>query len=70
MILGNILGPDAIIVVVLALILLFGAGRLPHLARSMGEASKEFKRGSRRRRPLRPRCAPLSRTRPPKNGSP
>jgi sec-independent protein translocase protein TatA len=44
MILGNILGPDALIIVVLALVLLFGAGRLPHLARSIGEASKEFKK--------------------------
>jgi sec-independent protein translocase protein TatA len=44
MLLGNILGPDALIIVVLALVLLFGAGRLPHMARSMGEASKEFKK--------------------------
>ncbi len=44
MTLGNIFGPDLLIVVVLAVVLLFGAGQLPKLARSMGEASKEFKK--------------------------
>jgi sec-independent protein translocase protein TatA len=43
MLLGNILGPDVLIVVVIAVVLLFGAGQLPKLARSVGEASKEFK---------------------------
>ncbi len=43
MILGNIFGPDVIIVVVIAVVLLFGAGQLPKLARNVGEASKEFK---------------------------
>jgi sec-independent protein translocase protein TatA len=44
MILGNIFGPDVIIVLVIAVVLLFGAGQLPKLARSVGEASKEFKK--------------------------
>jgi sec-independent protein translocase protein TatA len=44
MFLANILGPDAIVVVLLAVVLLFGAGQLPKLARSVGEASKEFKK--------------------------
>ena len=44
MTLANILGPDALIIVVLALVLLFGAGQLPKLARNIGEASKEFKK--------------------------
>src|ERR1700738_3607377 len=44
MLLGNIFGPDVLIVVVIAVVLLFGAGQLPKLARSVGEASKEFKK--------------------------
>jgi sec-independent protein translocase protein TatA len=44
MLLANIFGPDVIIVVVIAVVLLFGAGQLPKLARSVGEASKEFKK--------------------------
>lgn len=44
MVLANILGPDALIILVLALVLLFGAGQLPKLARNIGEASKEFKK--------------------------
>lgn len=44
MTLANIFGPDLLIVVILAVVLLFGAGQLPKLARSMGEASKEFKK--------------------------
>jgi sec-independent protein translocase protein TatA len=41
---ANIFGPDVLIVVVIAVVLLFGAGQLPKLARSVGEASKEFKK--------------------------
>lgn len=44
MMLANILGPDAIIILVLVVVLLFGAGQLPKLARNIGEASKEFKK--------------------------
>jgi sec-independent protein translocase protein TatA len=44
MMLANILGPDALIILVLALVVIFGAGRLPKLARNIGEASKEFKK--------------------------
>ena len=46
MVVGNILGPDGIIViVVVGLVLLFGGAKLPGLARSLGSASHEFKRG-------------------------
>src|ERR1700716_767542 len=41
---ANIFGPDVMIVVIIAVVLLFGAGQLPKLARSVGEASKEFKK--------------------------
>ncbi len=34
-----------LIVILLVLLLLFGASRLPKLARSMGQAGKEFKQG-------------------------
>ncbi len=44
MVLAEILGPD--VLVLLAIVaLLFGGSQLPKLARSLGSASKEFKRG-------------------------
>ena len=39
------IGPLEIVLVLLVLLLLFGATRLPKLARSMGQAGKEFKAG-------------------------
>ena len=39
------LGPGELIPILLILLLLFGATRLPRLARSMGQAGKEFKSG-------------------------
>ena len=42
--LANIFGPDAMVVVVLAVVLLFGASRLPKVARSIGEARGELKK--------------------------
>jgi sec-independent protein translocase protein TatA len=44
MLMANVFGPDLLIVLVVAVVLLFGAGQLPKLARSVGEASKEFKK--------------------------
>lgn len=38
-------GAGEMVIVFLVLLLLFGASRLPKLARSMGQASKEFKTG-------------------------
>lgn len=37
-------GPEVLVVLVIVM-LLFGASRLPKLARSMGQAGKEFKEG-------------------------
>ncbi|MGI9032260.1 MAG: twin-arginine translocase TatA/TatE family subunit [Acidimicrobiales bacterium] len=39
------LGPLEIIAILAIVVLLFGATRLPKLARSLGEASKEFRKG-------------------------
>ena len=38
-------GPFEVIVFLVIVLLLFGANKLPKLARSVGEASKEFKKG-------------------------
>jgi len=44
LLLGEIIGPD--ILIILALVaLLFGGSRIPQLARSLGSASREFKKG-------------------------
>jgi sec-independent protein translocase protein TatA len=40
----NIGGPELIIILVVVL-LLFGAAKLPQLARSLGASAKEFKKG-------------------------
>ena len=39
------LGPTELIIILLIVLLLFGGAKLPKLARSLGEASKEFKKG-------------------------
>ncbi len=39
------LGPTELLIVLAIVFLLFGASRLPKLAKSLGEASKEFKKG-------------------------
>ena len=38
-------GPMEVILVLLVLLLVFGASQLPKLARSIGQAQKEFKKG-------------------------
>ena len=37
------LGPTELIIILAIVLLLFGAAKLPKLARSMGESAKEFK---------------------------
>lgn len=39
------LGPTELLIVLAVILLLFGAPRIPQLARSLGQASKEFKNG-------------------------
>jgi len=41
---GNIGGPE-LIIILLVVLLLFGGSQLPKLARSLGQAQKEFKKG-------------------------
>jgi sec-independent protein translocase protein TatA len=41
---ANIAGPDLLIILAIVA-LLFGSTQLPKLARSLGQASKEFKKG-------------------------
>ena len=43
-ILANIAGPDLLIIVGIV-VLLFGSSQLPKLARSLGQVSKDFKKG-------------------------
>ena len=40
------LGPMELIVILLIVLLLFGGAKLPKLARSLGEAKKEFEKAS------------------------
>jgi sec-independent protein translocase protein TatA len=45
-VLANLVGPDGIIILVLLIIvLLFGGNKLPKLARGLGSASHEFRKG-------------------------
>jgi len=39
------LGPTELFIILLVVLVLFGATKLPKLARSMGQAQTEFKRG-------------------------
>lgn len=43
MFLGEIFGPDLLVVVVIVAILIFGGSAIPKLARSLGQARSEFK---------------------------
>jgi sec-independent protein translocase protein TatA len=44
--LAEILGPDGLIIIwALLIVLMFGGAKLPKLARSLGSASHEFKKG-------------------------
>jgi sec-independent protein translocase protein TatA len=45
-VLADIIGPDILIVIAVALVvLLFGGSKLPKLARGLGSASHEFRKG-------------------------
>ena len=38
-------GPTELIIILIIVLLIFGSTKLPKLARSMGQAQKEFKKG-------------------------
>ena len=40
-------GPGELVIILLIVLLLFGASRIPQIARSLGEAMKEFKKASK-----------------------
>lgn len=40
------LGTSELIIILVILLVLFGGAKLPQLARSLGQAQKEFKRGT------------------------
>jgi sec-independent protein translocase protein TatA len=40
------LGPSELLIVMLIVLLFFGSTKLPKLAKSLGEAQREFKRGT------------------------
>jgi sec-independent protein translocase protein TatA len=44
-VLAEIFGPDLIIVLVVVAVVLFGGSQIPKLARSLGSAQSEFKKG-------------------------
>ena len=45
-ILGSVFGPDGLIIIaVVIVVLLFGGTKLPKLARGLGSASHEFRKG-------------------------
>jgi sec-independent protein translocase protein TatA len=53
-------GAPEVLFLLLIVLLLFGASRLPKLARSFGQASKEFKEGVPGARRVRRRSSPRS----------
>jgi sec-independent protein translocase protein TatA len=43
--LGEIFGPDLLIVVIVVAVLIFGGSAIPKLARNLGQAKNEFEKG-------------------------
>jgi len=43
---GGAIGPGELLIVLLVILLLFGAKRLPELARGMGKGIREFKKAT------------------------
>jgi sec-independent protein translocase protein TatA len=59
----NLGGPELLIVLVVVLVL-FGGAKLPKLARSMGQAQNEFKKGLREGAKFEDDDAPAERPKP------
>jgi TatA/E family protein of Tat protein translocase len=45
MFLGEIMGPDFLIVVIIVAVLIFGGAAIPKFARNLGQAKNEFEKG-------------------------
>ena len=45
MFLGDIFGPDLLVVVIVIAVLVFGGAAIPKLARNLGSAKTEFEKG-------------------------
>ncbi|HEY3941961.1 MAG TPA: twin-arginine translocase TatA/TatE family subunit [Acidimicrobiales bacterium] len=45
--LAEIIGPDLLVVLLIAVVVLFGGAAIPKLARNLGSAKKEFEKGIR-----------------------
>ena len=45
MFMGEIFGPDLLVVVIVLAVLLFGGSAIPKLARNLGSAKTEFEKG-------------------------
>ena len=45
MFVGEIFGPDLLIVVIVVAVLIFGGAAIPKLARNLGSANTEFEKG-------------------------
>jgi sec-independent protein translocase protein TatA len=47
MFVGEIFGPDLLVVVIVAAILIFGGSAIPKFARNLGQTKSEFEKGVR-----------------------
>lgn len=47
MFVGEIFGPDLLVVVIVGAVLLFGGAAIPKFARSLGQTKTEFEKGMR-----------------------
>jgi Sec-independent protein translocase protein TatA len=45
MLLGDIFGPDLLVVIIAAAVLLFGGAAIPKFARNLGQSKSEFEKG-------------------------
>ncbi|MGH3732444.1 MAG: twin-arginine translocase TatA/TatE family subunit [Acidimicrobiales bacterium] len=45
MFVGDIFGPDLLVVIIAAAVLLFGGAAIPKFARNLGQSKSEFERG-------------------------
>jgi len=59
-------GPSEVIIILFVILLLFGAKKLPELARSLGKSLNEFKRGQTESTPEKKVEAPAESTPAPK----